>query len=205
MSKTFSDEEIRIIKAQLIEKGIELFGKQGIRRTSIDELIKGVGIAKGTFYKFYDSKEHLFMDVLQKIEVDLSQELTKVMNQENKPFKELFKLFFKFQFDIAESHPIIQILLQEGEMSQLYRKVSVEALMKSRGFQNNFLLKFIREGQEKRLLINKDSKILLALFQAVIMMCNYRDYIGESYHQMIELLIEILADYLVVEMKSSQG
>ena len=33
----------------------------GMKKTSVDQLTKAVGIAKGSFYKFYESKEMLFL------------------------------------------------------------------------------------------------------------------------------------------------
>ena len=35
-----------------------------MKKTSVDQLTKAVGIAKGSFYKFYESKEMLFFAVL---------------------------------------------------------------------------------------------------------------------------------------------
>ena len=35
----------------------------GMKKTSVDQLTKAVGIAKGSFYKFYESKEMLFFAV----------------------------------------------------------------------------------------------------------------------------------------------
>lgn len=37
--------------------------RHGIRRTTVDDLVKRVGIPKGTFYLFYESKELLLFDV----------------------------------------------------------------------------------------------------------------------------------------------
>ena len=36
----------------------------GMKKTSVDQLTKAVGIAKGSFYKFYESKEMAFFAVL---------------------------------------------------------------------------------------------------------------------------------------------
>ena len=37
----------------------------GMRKTTVEELALDAGISKGAFYKFYPSKEHLFLDVLE--------------------------------------------------------------------------------------------------------------------------------------------
>ena len=42
-----------------------------MKKTSVDQLTKAVGIAKGSFYKFYESKEMAFFVVLESIHSEL--------------------------------------------------------------------------------------------------------------------------------------
>lgn len=37
----------------------------GMRQTTVDQLVEAAGISKGAFYKFYSSKEMLFLDLLE--------------------------------------------------------------------------------------------------------------------------------------------
>ncbi|MFN2310493.1 MAG: TetR/AcrR family transcriptional regulator [Spirochaetia bacterium] len=57
------DEEIRI-KTALWESARGVMGMRGVRKTSIDELVNAAGIAKGSFYRFYPSKEALALEIL---------------------------------------------------------------------------------------------------------------------------------------------
>ena len=43
----------------------------GMKKTSVEQLTKAVGIAKGSFYKFYESKEMLFFAVLENVHSEL--------------------------------------------------------------------------------------------------------------------------------------
>ena len=42
-----------------------------MKKTSVEQLTKAVGIAKGSFYKFYESKEMLFFAVLENVHSEL--------------------------------------------------------------------------------------------------------------------------------------
>ncbi|MEV1174059.1 helix-turn-helix domain-containing protein [Nonomuraea sp. NPDC049784] len=42
----------------------QLFATQGLKKTSLDELVAAPGIAKGSFYAFFDSKEELYKEVM---------------------------------------------------------------------------------------------------------------------------------------------
>ena len=52
------DEKDRIVRV-LVETAERLFATQGLKKTSLDELVQPAGIAKGSFYAFFDSKESL--------------------------------------------------------------------------------------------------------------------------------------------------
>ena len=43
----------------------------GMKKTSVDQLTRAVGIAKGSFYKFFESKEMAFFAVLESIHSEL--------------------------------------------------------------------------------------------------------------------------------------
>lgn len=57
-----SDKRGRILNAAL-----GLFVRHGIRRTSIDDVAREAGIAKGTVYLYFDSKDALFDAVAERI------------------------------------------------------------------------------------------------------------------------------------------
>ena len=61
MPKTFTDSEREYIKERLIEEAKKSLSQHGIRKTTVDELVKRVNIPKGTFYLFYESKERLLL------------------------------------------------------------------------------------------------------------------------------------------------
>jgi len=80
MPKAFSDAERDHIRSRLHEAGAQLFAKQGLRKTTIDEIVRAAGISKGAFYRFYDTKEALCLDVLETIEAGLrSRVLTEAL------------------------------------------------------------------------------------------------------------------------------
>jgi len=64
MTRSFSDAEKRDITKQLLSRGKELFERYGLKKTSVEELTRAVGIGQGSFYIFFDSKEELFFEIL---------------------------------------------------------------------------------------------------------------------------------------------
>lgn len=59
MPKIYSEEKRHKIRERLLSAGLELIRQNGMKKMSIGEITKRVGIAQGTFYNFFDSKEML--------------------------------------------------------------------------------------------------------------------------------------------------
>ncbi len=67
----FTDYETQQIREALLAQARHCAVTLGVRKTSVDQLTKAVGISKGSFYKFYESKELLFVAVLESIHAEL--------------------------------------------------------------------------------------------------------------------------------------
>ena len=67
----FTDYETERIREALLAEARHCAVTLGVRKTSVDQLTQAVGISKGSFYKFYDSKELLFFAVLEDIHTEL--------------------------------------------------------------------------------------------------------------------------------------
>lgn len=64
MPRSFTGKEKENIKRNLREACKQGWTRYGYKKTSVDELCRQVGISKGAFYLFYESKEALFCEVL---------------------------------------------------------------------------------------------------------------------------------------------
>lgn len=66
----FTDEQNRLICRNLIRKARCCGVTVGMRKTTVEQLANAVGISKGSFYKFFDSKELLFFAMLEDIHTE---------------------------------------------------------------------------------------------------------------------------------------
>ena len=67
----FSEEENTKIRRSLLAEARSRALTAGMRKTSVEELTAAVGISKGSFYKYFDSKELLFFEVLEELHSEL--------------------------------------------------------------------------------------------------------------------------------------
>src|SRR5512142_3186432 len=109
MPKGFSEQERTLIRQRLVEQGYHLFSAYGLKKTTVEELAAAAGISKGAFYLFYDSKEALFMDVIEETaEKRLRRELLAAVELPGPtPRARLLGLFAR-AFAIFRTVPLLQ-------------------------------------------------------------------------------------------------
>ena len=76
MPKIFTEQDREIIRCKLLHAGIAALEKKRYRSISVDEIASEVGIAKGTFYNFFASKEVFFYEVMQFIKTQNREDLS---------------------------------------------------------------------------------------------------------------------------------
>ena len=77
MPKPYTEKERQYITDKLKKEAGDCLKKYGVKKTTVDELVKRAGIPKGTFYLFYRSKEELLLQVINEWQSELHDELLK--------------------------------------------------------------------------------------------------------------------------------
>lgn len=58
-------------RRQLLDYATERFAQNGYHPTSVAEIVTGLGVGKGVFYWYFQSKEELFLEILKEALTDL--------------------------------------------------------------------------------------------------------------------------------------
>lgn len=51
-------------RAQILEAALRVFADQGYHAASISDIVKAAGVARGTFYLYFDGKQQIFLQLL---------------------------------------------------------------------------------------------------------------------------------------------
>jgi len=126
MPKTLSENERGYIQRRLIAEAQRCLAQYGIRKTTVDELVKRVGIPKGTFYLFYESKERLLFEVIMDFDRQAQEELLKEITAlPGLPdVDEITEIILRFYRKIDDS--FLPRLMQSGELEYFMRTVPPE-------------------------------------------------------------------------------
>jgi TetR/AcrR family transcriptional repressor of nem operon len=60
-----SRRDVKELREKLLDRGVVLLMEQGYHGTGLQELVKSVGVPKGSFYNYFDSKEAFSAEVVK--------------------------------------------------------------------------------------------------------------------------------------------
>ena len=156
-----------------------------MKKTSVDQLTRAVGIAKGSFYRFYESKEMLFFAVLESIHFELYDVADRVLSEEGglPPSQRAAKAILAVckrlsdTGDMAFIENDARLLLQrlpESVKDEHYHddETHIRALLESRGLQPNGGI-----------------ALAAAAIRGLILTVSHKEQIGEMYPQVLKTLV----------------
>lgn len=188
MPKCYSDQEREYIKKRLKEEAAACMGQFGIRRTTVDELVKRVNIPKGTFYLFYKSKELLLFDVIQEQHELVNQKLYQAISEisaQSFSAEKLTDMIFEF-YKMTEEMPIFRLMDSE-EIELLVRKLPREVVEAHLQDDTDTIQKMFALLPVKK---EADVKVMSAAFHAIYYATLHKKEIGEEeYDQALRMLI----------------
>jgi AcrR family transcriptional regulator len=88
---------------QLMAYAAERFAEQGYHPTSVSEIVAGLGVGKGVFYWYFDSKEQLFLEILKDAQTDLRRRQQQAIGDEEDPVRRI-ELGLRASMAWAEAH-----------------------------------------------------------------------------------------------------
>jgi len=195
----FSDEERKRIRRDLLEAGRRLFAKHGLKKTTIEDLTDDVDIGTSTFYRFYNSKEDLYIAVLKDTGEDVYRRMEKKGFTEIDDPQEAVEGFLRFVVNEVERNPLARQITVDPEtrrklqdhMSSQERAVKNEA---DRRLIRLITDPFVEEGR----LHGEDPDVVAEAVAAIPYLTLHRDEIGvENYREVMDFVIETFARGLV--------
>ena len=88
---------------QLMAFAAARFADQGYHPTSVSEIVAGLGVGKGVFYWYFDSKEQLFLEILKDAQTDLRRKQQQAIGDEPDPVQRIV-LGLRASMAWAEDH-----------------------------------------------------------------------------------------------------
>lgn len=196
MATAFTDTEKEFIEKKLKEVAYDCLRKYGVRKTTVDQIVQMTGIAKGSFYKFYDSKEILFFTVLEDYQKSIIDELiNKIKREEDIGVDKFTELFYEIYQKVRQS--FLMNLIKNNEFEYLRRKLPRDLIIRHHSLDDMLAEKIFSHIKIKDE-INID--IVTASLRAIFISMVYIDEVGEKdFDEVLKLLLKGLAIQILEE------
>jgi AcrR family transcriptional regulator len=204
MPKGFTAQERELIRHRLMEQGYRQFSAYGLRKATVEELAQGAGISKGAFYLFYDSKEALFMEVIEETaEKRLRQELLVAIDLPGPSPRARLLAIFERAFAIFKTVPLLRSLTG-SDYDVLMRRLPPEKLQLHMAHDREFFEELVERCRAAGIPIQAPpaeiSGLLYALILSAVHEESWPEWEAGSPGGAFATLLELVAAYCLGEV-----
>ena len=181
-----------------MEAGRNCFLRYGMNKTTLDDLVKPAGIAKASFYLFFDSKEALFIELLIAEMPAMMDRLLDGSFGATDNTREALVLLTKGVAEAVQSNEFARILLDDpSQLQRLTASMDLNALLQRVGGFYAPMVNKIVEAQQRGEIIPGDPQQIFYSLGMIKMLALNRDKMpSELYDSMMEFVPEVLANGL---------
>ena len=200
----FSDEERERIREELVESGRELLVTYGPEKTNVADVTEPVGIAKSTFYRFFDSKTDLYLEVFMRESEDFRERVEAELSGVEDPREGLERLF-RCYAEFAEGNLLVQRMITSDNYRELFGDVSPERMEEYQAEGMAAYAPFVERFQEEGsgpLAGMEPSTVLGVMGTIGLLVLHEQEYeqYGEGYYEEVrDALVTSLARGLTAE------
>lgn len=127
MKRVVKDPKIR--RQEILSVAGELFRNQGYVHTTVDAIIQKAGVAKGTFYYYFKSKEEI-LDALVREKVDqLCEQYRKVADDPELSALDKLRHMLRGPHRIADEETELMEGLHRPENRELHERINMEIII----------------------------------------------------------------------------
>lgn len=205
MPRGFTTQERDRISQDLLAAGRELFTKQGLRKTALEELVAPAGIVKSTFYQFFDSKEALYLQLMLDEAGQVKNQVIDRALLSTDDVREGLRRFLHATLEVLETSPLWRRLVTHPEeMAAVAARLEPERIS-AMGDSNpgTALTAYVADRQRRGDLVGDDPHVVVGVLQSVLLMPFNTAHIaaGDSgtYRESLDLLVDIVTTGLTTD------
>lgn len=193
----FTELEKEKIRKELLQVAYGFFIDKGFKSTSFEDLTSSVGIAKSTFYIFFESKEMLYMELLALEGEQIEKQVwPKVIAAED--IRSAIKMYLNEMALELESKILTQRLVYDLEEYKIVsRKLNPEYVGSEQLRSIVPLMEFIKSRQDSQEIIDEDPGVIAGVLKLALLIGSQKRELQQyDYEKIRELLFEAVVNQI---------
>ena len=191
----FTELEKEKIREELLKVAYRFFVDKGFKNTSLEDITSSVGIAKSSFYIFFESKEMLYMELLAHEGEQIEKQVwPKVIAA--KDIRSAIKIYLNEMALELEDKILTQRLVYDLEEYKIVsRKLNPDYVGSEHLRSIVPLVEFIKLRQDSNEIIDEEPGIIAGVLRAAWLIGSQKGDLQQyNYERIKELLFEAVAD-----------
>jgi len=207
MPKPFSAAQKETIREKLMEVGRACFLRYGLKKTTIEDLVKPAGIAKASFYLFFDTKEALYLEIFLQEIPEMMQRLMDASFHSTEDTREALILMMKGIAHEIETNELSRVILDDPpELKRFADSLDYEGILEQVAGTYAPIIQAIAAAQERGEIIAGDPFQIAYSLGLVKMLVINRDRLpAELYDAMMDFAPQVIADGLTCPARSGES
>ncbi|MCL1855932.1 MAG: TetR/AcrR family transcriptional regulator [Clostridia bacterium] len=195
MPKIINDREKALIVEAIYQSTVDLIKRKGFNRVTVDDITREAGIAKGSFYQYYPTKEVCLYEAGKRAERELFVRMESLLAQPVQNKKMLVRLFH----EVYLAKDSLALYIHPKDIEILRRKLPAEYAGQARQKPENYIERSMRLLNIDKSQIN--AGVLDRLVDSMAFIASGRDDRAAN-EQAMELIIDAIAKYLAGGMSN---
>ncbi|WP_259343704.1 TetR/AcrR family transcriptional regulator [Oceanobacillus picturae] len=155
-------------REQILEVALKQFSDYGYHKTKVSDIVKAAGVAQGTFYWYFKSKEAIALEIIHNKEADLIAVVSQGYRESKVTVQEVVqaseKLFEDYFVFSQQNKYFMRLLLKGMETEESVQSAILETRIKlEKAFQKN-----IERAADLGILPQKDPMVQSALLVSLL-------------------------------------
>jgi AcrR family transcriptional regulator len=194
-------------KADIFRCAKEIFSQKGFKDTKITDITEAAGIAAGTFYNFYSSKEELFLEIYlaenEKLKSRMAEKFFSDKEDAADDLVQLLKEALAFNHEGLSSNPILKEWYNPDGYAKIERYYREKNEKTDASEIHDYSAGLVKRWQTKGLIrTDIDLETILALFHSITYIDTHKEAIGIQFFPAITTL---LAEFVMEGLKPEPG
>lgn len=193
MATAFTQDEKQRIGDALLDAGEQRFTTHGLKKTALDDLVAAVGIAKGSFYTFFDSKESLYLEVMLRrapaIAARIASTLVTPVSEDR-----LATVLRTVTETLSDDPLYRRLIARPDELDAVTDRLGSEQIARVTPHLVTPLLDYLAAGQAEGTVVDDiEPAILLQVICTIGLVVMHRDRFEPDYDAVLDATIRTLA------------
>ena len=129
-------------RTEIMDTAQVLFAQKGFEETSVADIVRKIGVAQGTFYYHFESKEQLLNEILNRL-VDLGiYRIEEIFNDQQMSAADKIVGMFRTFFELGNNHGSLGEYVHQEKNNALHQRLMDKSLVRI----GPMVVKIVREG-----------------------------------------------------------